>query len=220
MKRIVSVIVAGFATVLLFAASDALSCTSILAGKGATADGSVIITYSCDGEFHPRLRFHPAADHEPDSYYEIKDWSGNLLGKVKQVAHTYAVVGLMNEHQVAIGETTFDGRMELENPDGLLHYWTLMQLALQRSKSAREAIGVISGLVDEYGYRSTGESISIADKKEAWLMEIIGPGPGGKGANWVALKIPDGYISCTANRSRIGTFPMDDPDNCLYSENV
>jgi dipeptidase len=126
----------------------------------------------------------------------------------------------MNEHQVAIGETTFDGRMELENPDGLLHYWTLMQLALQRSKTAREAVMTIGDLVDEYGYRSTGESISIADKEEAWLMEIIGPGPGGHGAEWVALRIPDGYISCTANRARIGTFPLNDPGNCLYSKNV
>ena len=201
-------------------APPAAACTSILVSRGATKDGSVIITYSCDGEFHPRLRCRPAADYEPDAEYEIRDWGGNLRGKIKQVSHTYAVVGLMNEHQVTIGETTFDGRMELENPDGLLHYWTLMQLALERAKTAREAVEVIAALVDEYGYRSTGESISIADPKEAWLMEIIGPGPGGKGAQWVALKIPDGYISCTANRSRVSTFPLDDPKNCMYSENV
>ena len=208
------------AVILALAAGDAASCTSILASKGATKDGSVIITYACDGEFHPRLRYLPAADHEPGSVYEIRDWDGTLRGKVKEAPHTYAVFGLMNEHQVAIGETTFDGRMELENPEALLQYWTLMQLALQRSKSAREAIDVIAGLVEEYGYRSTGESISIADKKEAWLLEIIGPGPGGKGAHWVALRIPDGYISCTANRSRIGVFPLDDPENCLYSKRV
>lgn len=202
------------------AAATAQACTSILVSKGASTDGSVMITYACDGEFHPRLRSHPAADHEPGAVYEIRDWSGDLRGTVAQVSHTYAYVGLMNEHQVAIGETTFDGRPELENPDGLLHYWTLMQLALQRSRTAREAVTVIGELVDEYGYRSTGESISIADKEEAWLMEIIGPGPGGSGANWVALRIPDGYISCTANRSRIGTFPLDDPENCLYSGNV
>jgi dipeptidase len=205
---------------LLAPARDLHACTSILVTKGATTDGSVIITYSCDGEFHPRLRSQPAADHEPGGFYEINDWSGNVRGRVEEVPHTYAVVGLMNEHQVALGETTFDGRMELQNPEGLLHYWTLMHLALQRAKTAREAIEVMAGLVDEYGYGSTGESISVAGKHEAWLMEIIGPGPGGKGANWVALRVPDGYLCCTANRSRIGTFPLDDPDNCLYSENV
>jgi dipeptidase len=220
LKRLTLTLGAGALILISAAVADSIACTSILASKGATSDGSVIITYSCDGEFHPRLRYLPAADYERGSFYEIKDWGGNLLGKVEQVRHTYAVVGLMNEHQVAIGETTFDGRPELENPDGLLHYWTLMQLALQRAKTAREAIRVIGDLVDQYGYRSTGESISIADKEEAWLMEIIGPGPGGKGAEWVALKIPEGYISCTANRSRIGTFPLDDPDHCLHSSNV
>jgi dipeptidase len=196
------------------------ACTSILVSKGASKDGSVMITYACDGEFHPRLQYHPAADHKPGDVFEIKDWSGTVRGTVMEVPHTYAYVGLMNENQVAIGETTFDGRMELENPEGLLHYWTLMGLALQRSKTAREAINVIGELVEEYGYRSTGESISIADKSEAWLMEIIGPGPGGTGANWVALRIPDGYLSCTANRARIGTFPLNNPDRCLYSKDV
>jgi dipeptidase len=210
----------GLALTALHGAPDVCACTSILVSKGATKDGSVIITYSCDGEFHPRLRSQPAADHEPGAFYEIKDWNGNVLGRVEEVPHTYAVTGLMNERQVVIGETTFDGRKELENPDGLLHYWTLMQLALQRSKTAREAIRVIADLVEKYGYRSTGESISIGDKNEAWLMEIIGPGPGGTGANWVAVRIPDGYMSCTANRARIGTFPLDDPDNCMYSKDV
>ena len=133
------------------------ACTSILASKGATKDGSVIITYSCDGEFHPRLRFTPAADYEPDSIKEIRHWDGKLMGEISQPTHTYAHIGLMNEYQVAIGETTFDGRLELENKEGVLHYWTLMQLALQRAKTAREAIEVIGELVDEYGYRSTGE---------------------------------------------------------------
>ena len=220
LNRLAATALAVAAIVAAAGAGDVTACTSILASRGATEDGSVIITYSCDGEFHPHLRYVPAEDHEPGTFHEIKHWDGKVLGKIKQVEHTYAVVGLMNEHQVAIGETTFDGRMELENPDGLLHYWTLMQLALQRSKTAREAVRVIGELVDEYGYRSTGESISIADKKEAWLMEIIGPGPGGKGANWVALRIPEGYISCTANRSRIGEFPLDDPDKCMYSERV
>jgi len=196
------------------------SCTNILVTKGASADGSVIITYACDGEFHPILRNQPAEDHQPGDSIEIETWGGKVLGKIKQVTHTYAHVGLINEHQLVIGETTFDGRKELQNPDGLLNYWKLMQLALQRAKTAREAINVIVDLVEEYGYRSTGESISIGDTKEAWILEIIGPGPGKKGAIWVARKVPDGFISAHANKARIGTFPLNDPENCIYSDNV
>ncbi|NOZ57831.1 MAG: dipeptidase [Calditrichaeota bacterium] len=205
---------------LLAGASVASACTSILVTKGASKDGSVIITYSCDGEFLPHLRYTPAQDHSPDEVIEIKDWDGNVVARVKQVPHTYAVVGLINEHQVVIGETTFGGRKELRNPQGALHYWTLMNLALQRAKTAREAIQVITSLVEEYGYASTGESFSIGDPNEAWILEMIGPGPGGKGAIWVARKLPDGTISAHANMARIGTFPLDDPDNCLYSKNV
>jgi len=196
------------------------ACTNLLVTKGASQDGSVIITYTCDGEYHPHLRYTPAADYKPGEFLEITDWGGKLRGKIKHVPHTYAVVGLMNEHQLAISETTFSGREELQNPEGLLHYWDMMRLALQRTKTAKEAIKVMTELVAEYGYRSTGESISIADTKEAWILEIIGPGPGGKGAIWVALRVPDGYISCHANKARIGEFPLDDPENCLYSENV
>jgi dipeptidase len=198
----------------------AVACTNLLVTRGASADGSVIITYTCDGEFHPHLRRTPAADYGPEDVYEIKDWSGNVRGRIPQVPHTYAVVGLMNEHQLAIAETTFDGRKELQDPDGLLPYWTLMQLALQRAKTAREAVDVITGLVAAHGYRSTGESISIADTEEAWILEIIGPGPGCEGAVWVAVRVPDGCISAHANKARIGTFPLDDPENCRYSNNV
>lgn len=199
---------------------EVAACTNLVVTKGASSDGSVMITYTCDGEFHPHLQYIPAEDHEPGSQIEIKDWRGNILGNVEQVPHTYGVLNLMNEHQVVIGETTFGGRKELENPDGVLPYWRLMRLALQRSKTAREAIEVMARLVDDYGYASTGESFSIGDKKEAWLMEMIGPGPGGKGANWVALRVPDGYVCAHANMSRIREFPLDDPENCLYSENV
>jgi dipeptidase len=198
----------------------AYACTNFIVTKGASEDGSVIITYTCDGEFHPHLRYFPAEDHQADAVYEIRDWSGNLLGAIPQVPHTYGVLYLMNEHQVAIGETTFDGRPELQNPDGLLRYWTLMRLALQRAKTAREAIQVMTDLVNEHGYRSTGESFSIADPEEAWIMEMIGPGPGGKGALWVALRVPDGYVCGHANMSRIGEFPLDDPENCYFSSNV
>jgi len=195
-------------------------CSSFLVTKGASKDGSVMITYTCDGEFLPLLEYVPAQNHKPDEYIEIKGRDGKLRGKVKQVPHTYAVVGLMNEHQLAIGETTFGGRRELRNPDGLLHYFFMMRLALQRAKTAREAIKVMTELVGEYGYASSGESFSIADTNEAWIMEMIGPGPGGKGAHWVALRIPDGYISAHANMSRIGEFPLNDADNCIYSKNV
>ena len=200
--------------------SQAEACTNLLVTKGASQDGSVMITYTCDGEFHPHLEYTPAADYEPNDSLEMKDWHGNVRGWVKQVPHTYAVVGLMNEHQLAISETTFSGREELRNPEGLLHYWDMMTLALQRCRTAREAIKVMTDLVAEYGYRSTGESFSIADTSEAWIMEMIGPGKGGKSAEWVAVKIPDGYISCHANKARISEFPLDDPENCLYSDNV
>ncbi|HVO76429.1 MAG TPA: C69 family dipeptidase, partial [Candidatus Bathyarchaeia archaeon] len=196
------------------------SCTNFIVTKGASIDGSVMITYTCDGEFYPHMNFEPAADHTAGEFLEIKDWNGSVRGKVKQVPHTYAVVDLMNEHQLVIGETTFTGREELANRDGLLHYWTLMRLALERARTAREAIEVMAGLVDEYGYADTGESISIGDPNEAWLFEIIGPGPGAKGAEWVALRIPDGYVCAHANKSRIGEFPLNDKKNCLYSPNV
>ena len=194
-------------------------CTSIIVTKGASRDGSVFVTYACDGEFHPILGLMEAGDHEKGDVVVL----GKRQGKettIPQVPHTYKVVSLMNEYQVAIGETTFGGRQELQNPQGLLHYWWLMKLALQRAKTAREAVEVITGLADRYGYASTGESISIIDKNEAWLLEIIGPGPGGKGALWVALKIPDGYICAHANKARIGEFPLDDPENCLYDKRV
>ncbi len=199
--------------------SQSHSCTSILVTKGASADSSTIITYSCDGEFHPRLSMIPAADHEPGEMIDVKSWYGKT-GKIPQVAHTYQVVGLMNEYQLAIGETTFDGRPELLNKDGLFNYYTLMKIALQRAKTAREAIQVMTSLVEQYGYGSTGESFSIADKDEVWIMEMIGPGQGGTGAIWVAIKIPDGMIATHANMSRIREFPLDDPDNVLYSKNV
>jgi dipeptidase len=216
--------IAPFIGILMLIVSGAAvqvhSCTNFIVTRGASADGSVMITYTCDGEFYARLVYEPAADHGPDEYIEIKDWSGTVKGRIKQVPHTYATVNLMNEHQLVIGETTFTGREELINPDGVLPYWWLMRITLHRARTAREAIDVIASLVDEYGYASEGESISIGDPNEAWLLEIIGPGPGGKGANWVALRIPDGYVCAHANKSRIGEFPLDDKKNCLYSADV
>jgi len=202
------------------AATPAAACTNFIVTPGASADGSTIVTYTCDGEFHPTLRRTPAADHGPDDVFEIRSWGGEVRGTIPEVAHTYAVVNLMNEHQVTIGETTFGGRDELRNPDGLLHYWTLMQLALQRSRTAREAVQVMTQLVADHGYASTGETFSIGDPHEAWIMEMIGPGPGGEGALWVARRVPDGMVTGHANRSRIRDFPRDDPETCLYDPRV
>ncbi|MEW6366720.1 MAG: C69 family dipeptidase [Acidobacteriota bacterium] len=205
----------------LFGATElGFGCTNILVTKGASADGSVIITYSVDGEYHPILRFTPAKDHAPGEVYEVRGWDGKAGARIPEPAHTYSVAGIMNEHQLAIGETTFDGRPELENPKGGIHYWALIQLGLQRARTAREAIQVMTKLVDEFGYSSTGESFSIADPNEAWILEMIGPGDGGQGAIWVAVKVSDGQISAHANKARIGTFPLDDPDNCLCSPRV
>ncbi|MEW5702115.1 MAG: C69 family dipeptidase [Candidatus Zixiibacteriota bacterium] len=197
-----------------------LACTNFMVTRGASIDSSVTVTYTCDGEFHPRLNFDPAADHRPGDSIEIRRWGGRLRGKVAQVPHTYAVLGLMNEYQVAFGETTFGGRKELEDSLGILPYWDLMRLSLQRAKTAREVVTVIGELVAEYGYGDEGESFSIGDPHEVWYMEIAGTGPGGKGAVWVALRVPDGYVCAHANRARIGEFPMDDPANCLHSPNV
>ncbi len=209
-----------FVLLLIVYASASLACTNLIVTKGASKDGSVIITYTCDGEFHPTLGLLPAKDYPENDSLEIRGWNGKLKGKIHQVRHTYKVVKLMNEHQVTIAETTFDGRLELQNKNGLIHYWKLMQLALQRAKTAKEAIKVMTDLVEQYGYASTGESFSIGDKNEAWILEMIGRGPDKKGAVWVAVKIPDGYISAHANKARIGNFPLNDPENCLYSKDV
>lgn len=209
--------------IFLFLLSNNLyPCTNILVTKGASADGSVMISYNADaGGFMEPLYFAPARDWNPNDSVEIYDWdSHKYLGKIKQVPHTYQVVGLINEYQVSIGETTFGGREELRDTTGIIDYGSLMQLALQRAKTAREAIKVMTSLVAEYGYYSSGESFSIADPNEAWIMDMIGKGVGRKGAVWVAVKIPDGYISMHANHSRIREFPLNDPENCLYAPDV
>jgi dipeptidase len=195
-------------------------CTNLLVTKGASKDGSAFLVYTNDGEWLYRLDHSPAMDHNPADSLEFVSRYG-VKGKISQVPHTYGIIGFqMNEHQLAIGETTFTGREELWNKSKYLEYWHLMKLALERAKNAREAIEVMTGLVEKYGYGSEGESFSIVDPEEAWILEMIGTGTGGDGAIWVAVRIPDGYISAHANMSRIGTFPLDDPDNCLYSKNV
>jgi len=201
---------------------EAIACTNILVSKGATEDGSVIITYAADSHvLYGELYYWPASDYPEGAMLDIYEWdTGTKLGKIKQVQHTYAVVGNMNEHQVAIGETTYGGRPELQDSMGGIDYGNLIYIALQRAKTAREAIEVMTNLAKEYGYFSLGESFSISDPDEVWIMEMIGKGKGNKGAIWVARRIPDGYICAHANQARITTFPLDDPENCLYSEDV
>lgn len=213
------VFIFSFFILLLFPFQVSEGCTNVLVTPGAAVDGSSMVSYSCDGEFHPLLRVIPAADHQPGEMAEIRGWSGPR-GKIPQVPHTYKVVGLINEHQLALAETTFGGRKELENPEAMFHYYPLMLITLQRAKTAREAIDVMTNLVETYGYASEGESISIADTKEVWLLEMVGTGKGGKGAAWVAIRIPDGMVCAHANMSRVHEFSLDDPGNVRYSKNV
>ena len=200
----------------------ARACTSFLAGRNATIDGSTFITYAADSHtLYGALKFIPAARHPKNSTMEIREWDTNkLLGHIPQVEYTYKVVGNMNEHQLSITESTWGGRPELVDTTGIIDYGSLMYIALQRAKTAREAITVMTDLVSEYGYYSSGESFSIADPEEVWIMEMIGKGPQNQGAVWVAVRIPDDCIAAHANQSRIHKFPLDDKENCLYSPDV
>jgi len=209
----------------LMVGNQLIACTNYLVTKGASTDGSTMITYAADSHIrYGELYFSPRADWPAGSTLTIYDrGTAEPLGVIPQVAHTYQTIGFMNEFQVAIGESTFGGRSELQDTTGLMDYGALMFIALQRSKSAREAIRVIAELVEEHGYASSGESFSIGDANEVWVMEIIGKGTEmkydrntktnhnlRKGAVWVAVRIPDGYISAHANHARITTFPFAD----------
>ena len=207
---------------LFFAAESLFPCTNFLVTRGASADGSTMITYSADSHvLFGELYYRPAADFPAGAMVDVNEWdTGEFLGKIFQVRHTYSVVGNMNEHQLAIGETTFGGRPELNDSTAIIDYGSLIYLTLQRAKTAREAIKIMDELVSEYGYFSEGESFSIADPNEVWIMEMIGKGAGNKGAVWVARRVPDGYICGHANQSRITTFPLNDPENCLYARDV
>lgn len=213
---------AGALCMALLAASPADACTSFLVGKKASADGSAFITYNQDdyGMFG-RLHYLPAADHAKGSMRRIVDGDTNhYLGEIPEAPHTYAVMGYINEHQVGITETTFGGREELADPKGTIDYVSLMTIALQRSKTAREAIRVMTSLVQQYGYASEGESFSIVDRNEVWILEMIGKGPEEKGTVWVAVRIPDDCIACHANQSRIHHFNMKDKQNVMYAKDV
>lgn len=199
-----------------------MACTNFLITKGASVDGCTMITYAADSHvLYGELYYTPAARHIKGDYLDIYEWdTGKYLGKIKQIEQTFSVVGNINEFQVAIGETTYGGRKELKDPKAIMDYGSLMYIMLQRARTAREGILVIADLVKTYGYYSSGESFSISDKNEVWIMDIIGKGPDNKGAVWVARRIPDGYISAHANQSRIRQFPLNDKKNCLYAEDV
>lgn len=211
-------------SILFFAGIiNVFACTNFLVTKGASSDGSVMITYAADSHvLYGELYHWKAATYPEGSMLDIYEWdTGKYLGKIKQARQTYNVVGNINEYQVAIGETTYGGREELGSQKGaIMDYGSLIYIALQRSKSAREAIKIIAELMEEYGYYSSGESFSIADKDEVWIMEIIGKGEGEKGAVWVALRIPDGYVCAHANHARIMTFPMANGKNSITSKDL
>ena len=206
---------------LLAAPVSALACTSLIAAKGATKDGSVIITYAADSHaLYGELYHQPGGKHATGTMRKVVEWdTGKYLGEIPEAPVTYTTLGNMNEHGLAIAESTWGGHAELVDTTGLIDYGSLIYITLQRARTAREAIKVMTDLVKEYGYYSSGESFSIADGDEAWIMELIGKGSKEKGAVWVARRIPDGYISGHANHPRIHKFPLNDPET-LYSPDV
>jgi len=198
------------------------ACTNFIVGKGASADGSVIVSYSADSYgMYGLLAHFPAGVHPQGTMRDVYEWDTNkYLGQIPEAPVTYNVVGNMNEWQVTIGETTNGGREECWHGPGVIDYGSLIYITLQRARSAREAVEIMSSLVKEYGYVSEGETFSIADPNEAWIMEMIGKGKDEKGAVWVALRLPDDVICAHANQARVRQFPLDDPKNCLYSPDV
>lgn len=205
------------------------ACTNVLVTKGASADGSNMISYAADShQLFGELYYHPASSWEKGAMLNVNEWdTGKFLGIIPQASYTYQTVGNMNEHQLIIAETTYGGRHELSDTTGIMDYGSLIYIALQRARTAREAIDVIVDLANTYGYYSSGESFSIADKDEVWVMDLIGKGmkmENGKnvrkGIVWVARRVPDGYICAHANQARISTFPLNDQENCLYAKDV
>ena len=208
--------------VMVALTASASACTNFIVGKAASADGSVICSYNADnyGMFIG-LAHYPAARHKKGEMRDIYDWDTNkYIGKIPEAEHTYNVIGNINEYQVTIGETTYGGREEMVDPTGGIDYGSLIYIALQRSKTASEAITVMTKLAETYGYCSEGETFTICDPNEAWIMEMMGKGPGSKGVVWVAQRIPDNAICAHANQSRIGKFNMKDKKNVRYAKDV
>lgn len=219
-KKMNSLLLVGM---MIFAfAYQANACTNYLVTKGASTDSSTMITYAADSHvLYGELYHWPAGEWATGTMMDVYEWdTGKWLGKIPQAAKTYNVVGNMNENQVAIGETTYGGRSELQDSTGIIDYGSLIYITLQRSTSARDAIKIINDLTSEYGYYSSGESFSIADKDEVWIMELIGKGPGNTGLLWVARLIPDGYVSGHANQARIQTFPLADGKTSITSKDI
>lgn len=211
------------AVIMIFAITDQLeACTNYLVTKGASTDGSTMITYAADSHvLYGELYHWPAGEWDEGTMMDVWEWdTGKWMGKIKQAAKTYNVVGNMNENQVGIGETTYGGRSELRDTTAIVDYGSLIYLTLQRATSARDAIKIIHELTSTYGYYSSGESFSISDKDEVWIMELIGKGPANTGMVWVARMIPDGYVSGHANQARIQTFPLADGKVSITSDDL
>lgn len=208
MKKLLSAALA--ATLISFSSADALACTNMLVGKKASVNGATMISYNADSHtLYGELYFTPAADHAPGAMRKVIEWDTNKpLGEIPQPAHTYRAVGNVNEWQVTIAESTWGGRHRLSDKNGIIDYGSLIYIALERSKTAREAIDVMTSLVSEYGYYSSGETFSIGDPNEIWVMDLVGKGTGNTGAVWVAQRIPDDCISAHANQARIHKFPQ------------
>ena len=227
-KQVFTLAATAFAALTLYV-TPALACTNVLVTKGASVDGSNMISYAADShQLYGELYYKPAGVWPIGAMLDVNEWdSGKYLGQIPQVARTWQTVGNMNEHQLIIAETTYGGRHELEDSTGRMDYGSMIYIALQRATTAREAIQVMTDLANTYGYYSSGESFSIADTNEVWVLEVIGKGTKiengenvRKGIVWVARRIPDGYICSHANQARISTFPLNDPENCLYSPDV
>ena len=209
------------AAMIMANALPSSACTNFIVTRGASTDSSVLVSYAADSHQLYGCLYHYMPSRRAARTMPVYEWdTGRYIGDIAQAAQTYSTVGNMNKHSLIITETTFGGRHELENPDGGIDYGSLIYITLQRARTAREAIRIIVDLADTYGYCSSGESFTIADPDEAWIMELIGRGKQGKGIVWVARRIPDGYVSAHANQARITTFPKDDPENCLYSDDV
>ena len=222
MRKISASILLTLAAAFGFSSIESDACTNVLVTKGASTDGSTMISYAADShQLYGELYYAPAAVWNEGDMRQINEWdTGKFLGYIPQVARTYQRVGNMNEHQLIIAETTYGGRPELEGNNGIMDYGSLIYVALERAKTAREAIDIIVDLANTYGYYSSGESFSLADTEEVWVMDLIGKGKDHKGIVWVARRVPDGYICSHANQARISTFPQNDPENCIYAPDV
>lgn len=198
------------------------ACTNVLVTKGASVDGSTIVSYSADShDLYGELYYWPGREWPEGEMLNVYEWdTGKYLGQIPQARKTYTVIGNMNEHQLTIAETTFGGRSELVDTTGIIDYGSLIYITLQRARTAREAISIMADLTEQYGYYSSGESFSIADPNEVWILEMIGKGSENKGTVWVAVRIPDGYVSAHANQARITTFNRRDKENVMYSKDV